>query len=69
MKVAVVTVLFFHIESRYEYNIALYISLSVQIQVDLCVLGAAGHVIRIFQDMKVTSPEYLSGHSTFKFVL
>ena len=24
-------------------------------------LGAAGHVIRIFLDMNVTSPEYLSG--------
>ena len=24
-------------------------------------LGAAGHVIRIFQDMNVTPPEYLSG--------
>ena len=43
------------------------ITLSVQIQVEaksIFVFGAAGHVIRIFQDMNVTSPEYLSGHST-----
>ena len=30
-------------------------------QVDFCFLGAAGHVIRIFLDMNVTSPKYLSG--------
>ena len=36
-------------------------SIPSQGQVDFCFLGAAGHVIRIFQDMQVTSPEYLSG--------
>ena len=40
------------------------ITLSDQIQVEAksnFVFGAAGHIIRIFQDMNVTSPEYLSG--------
>ena len=40
------------------------ITLSDKIQVEaksIFVFGAAGHVIRIFLDMNVTSPEYLSG--------
>ena len=41
------------------------ITLSVQVQVEaksiFCFLGAAGHIIRIFQDMHVMSHEYLSG--------
>ena len=41
------------------------ITLSVQVQVEaksiFCFLGAAGHIIRIFQDMHVLSHKYLSG--------